>query len=131
MVTDMLKKRNDVAMFPVIEQADLATLKTIMDDEYPDVLKRFLEESLSLMNAIHISMEENHEQLLTAIEVLVIGSKEVGARRLAVYLQKLQTMMKKKQITMASELLAEIDEIFTETHRQLKKEVDVKDKRSA
>ena len=118
-------------MFPIIERTALVSLKAIMDDEYTDVLQRFLDESLSLMNVIHGSLENTNEQLLSAIDVLVVASKEVGARRLVVYMHKLEAVVKNHQQECVDDLMKEINEIFTETHQQLKRELSVTDKLSA
>ncbi|MEO1926283.1 MAG: Hpt domain-containing protein [Gammaproteobacteria bacterium] len=65
---------------PLVDEAALDELRSIMEEEFVDVLQVFLEESVNLMSEIHTGFEEESENLTRAVHTLKSCSKNVGAK---------------------------------------------------
>ena len=110
---------NNVELFPIIDYKVLEELRSIMDDEFLDVLQVYLDESLSLMNDIHTAFDENREQILPAVSALKSGSMDVGARRLAALAQRLEALVNKQDYAAAALMLGQLHDTFAEAHGEL------------
>ena len=106
----------NVEQFPVIDQKVIQELQSIMDDEFNEVLRVFLEDSLSLMTDIHTGFENQFDQVLVAIYKLKSTSNNMGARRLAALSQRIETLIQRNETDAAVLMLDELQDTFLEAH---------------
>ncbi len=110
----------NVEQFPIIDQKVIQDLHAIMDDEFHEVLRIFLEDSLSLMTDIHTGFENQFDQVLIAIYKLKSTSNNVGARRLAALLQRIETLIQRNEIDAAALMLDVLQDTFLEAHAAIR-----------
>ncbi len=108
-------------MTNILDEAVLNELKSIMDDEFSDVLHVFLEESVSIVSDIHVAFKEETENIEMAVSTLIACCNNVGATRLGAIAETMQEYLSKKDIDAAREHLGELQDVFTQSHSQIKK----------
>ena len=107
-----VNKSNEV----ILDETVLSSLKEIMDDEFIDVLKIYMDESVSLMSDIHAGFSEEPDVLLRAVHTLKSSSLNVGAMRLADIAANMEALVKSGDISAAKMYLNDLQDSFTETH---------------
>ncbi len=105
----------------LIDKNKLKELHTIMEDEYKEVLQNFLDESLSIMTDIHDGFMEESEALLDAVNMLKSSSSSVGVKRLSEIAAEMEALIKERDVDTARSLLNELQDVFTQSHAELKK----------
>jgi len=105
----------------VIDKAALDELKSIMEDDFTDVLQIFLEESVSIMSEIHTGFEENSDSLIRAVHTLKSCSRNVGAMQLGMVAEKMEELLINKDSDSAKNLLEDLQNLFTQSHAEVKK----------
>jgi len=105
----------------LIDASVLDELKSIMEEEYTDVLQIFLEESVSLMSEIHTAFAEETDNLTRAVHTLKSCSRNVGAKHLGNIAEKIEEHLINKDVTSAKSSLEELQDIFTQSHAWIKK----------
>ncbi|MBL1142516.1 MAG: Hpt domain-containing protein [Proteobacteria bacterium] len=105
----------------LIDESILKELKSIMDDEFTDVLQNFLEESVSLMSEIHLAFEEESDNLLDVILSFKSCGNNVGAICLGNIAEDIQQCLVKNDLDSARNRLGELQDIFTQSHVLIKK----------
>ncbi len=113
---------NNVELFPIIDMQALSALRSIMDDEFHDVLHAFLEESLSLMNDIYSGFDSANELLPAALEELKSSSSSIGAKRLSSIVQKMELLVRQDKVDCAESLLEELQDAFTQSHNAIREQ---------
>lgn len=103
----------------VLDEAVMSSLKEIMEDEFVDVLRLYLDESVSLMSDIHVGFSEEPGELLRAIHTLKGSSLNVGAMRLAEIAANMEALVKSGDIDAAKVYLDDLQDSFTETHSMM------------
>jgi histidine phosphotransfer protein HptB len=116
-----MKKENIENISSLIDESVLDELKSIMDDEFVDVLQVFLEESVNLMSEIHTAFEEDSENLKRAIHTFKSCSRNVGAVRLGDITEVMKGHIDNDDIASAKNMLDELQDVFTQSHAQIKK----------
>ncbi|GJM04121.1 MAG: hypothetical protein DHS20C09_01120 [marine bacterium B5-7] len=110
-----INKSNEV----MLDEAVLSSLKEIMDDEFIDVLKIYMDESVSLMSDIHSGFSDESDELLRAVHTLKSSSLNVGAMRLADTAANMEVLVKSGDINAAKMYLDDLQDNFTETHSMM------------
>jgi HPt (histidine-containing phosphotransfer) domain-containing protein len=105
----------------LIDTSVLDELKSIMEDEFNDVLQVFLDESVNIMSEIHMAFEDESENLVDAVNALKSCSNNVGARVLADIAEDIKQSLLSEDIDNAKSRLGELQDAFTETHGFIKK----------
>jgi len=105
----------------VIDKAALDELKSIMEDDFTDVLQIFLEESVSIMSEIHTGFEETSDSLIRAVHTLKSCSRNVGAMQLGMVAEKMEELLINKDSDSAKNLLEDLQNLFTQSHAEVKK----------
>ena len=93
----------------LIDESVLNELRKIMEDKFTEVLHLYLEESVGLMSDAHAGFYEESDKLLLAVCTLKSSSNNVGAKRLGEIAARTH--------------LGDLQDVFTETHGQIKKYV--------
>lgn len=112
---------NIESMTRVIDQGALNELKSIMEDDFSEVLQIFLDESVSLMAEIHTGFEENSDNLSRAVHTLKSCSRNVGAMHLGAIAEIMEKSLIDKDVELAKSKLEELQDLFTESHAEIKK----------
>lgn len=105
----------------LIDESVLNELKSIMDDEFADVLQVFLEESVRLMSEIHLAFEEESENLTDVVQMFRSCSNNVGAMRLEEIAEDMQQCLESDDVSSAKNRLDELQDVFTQSHALIKK----------
>ena len=105
---------------PLVDEAGLDELRSIMEEEFVDVLQVFLEESVNLMSEIHTGFEEESENLIRVVHTLKSCSKNVGAMRLGGIAEKMEACLVRKDVATAKTNLEELQDVFTQSHVLIK-----------
>ncbi len=113
---------NNVELFPVIDMQTLGELRSIMQDEFYDVLYVYLEESLSLMNDIYIGFESANELLPAALDALKSSSSSLGAKKLSAIIHKMELLVNQDKVDCAKSLLDELQDAFTQSHNAIREQ---------
>lgn len=113
--------KESTSMTAMIDETVLGELKSIMDDEFGDVLHVFLDESVTIVSEIHVAFEEESENLEVAVDALKSCSNNVGATRLGEVAETMQDYLAKKNIEAANDMLEELQDVFAQSHSQIKK----------
>jgi PAS domain S-box-containing protein len=108
----------------ILDDNVLADLRDIMEDEFMEVLQLFLDESVSLMSDIHAGFSEEPDKLSRSVHTIKSSSRNVGAMRLGQVAEKMEALIKAENIDAAKEYLDEFQEIYIETHSQIKKYIE-------
>jgi HPt (histidine-containing phosphotransfer) domain-containing protein len=116
----MTKESND-DILPLVDAAVLDELRSIMEDEFTEVLQIFLDESVTLMSEIHTAFEEESENLTRAAHTLKSCSKNVGAMRLGSIAETIEKYLIDNDFASAKNKLDELQDVFTQSHTQVKK----------
>ncbi len=103
----------------ILDESVLSTLKEIMEDEFVEVLKLYLDESVSLMSDIHAGFSEEPDELLRAVHTLKSSSLNVGAMRMGDIAANMEALVKSGDIDAAKMYLDDLQDSFTETHSML------------
>ena len=106
---------------PLIDMSALDELQLIMEDEFTEVLQIYLDESISLMTDIHTGFDEESDSLLRAVHTLKSSSYNVGAKRLGFIAEKMEALIKIKDIESARSCLDELQETYAQSHTLIKK----------
>lgn len=107
---------------PLIDASAMEDLRSIMEDEFAEVLQMYLDESLTLMSDVHDGFSEESDKLIRAVHTLKSSSNNVGAKRLGEIAAKMEALVKAEDIDVAKTHLDELQEVFTETHSLIKKQ---------
>ena len=113
--------KNNKSIVSLIDETVLDELKSIMDDEFADVLQVFLEESVSLMSDIHAAFDEESGDLTRSVHTLKSCSKNVGAVRLGNIAETMKEYLVNADIAAAKSMLEELQDVFAQSHTQIKK----------
>ena len=105
----------------LIDKTVLDNLKSIMEDEYTEVLQIYLEESINLMSDIHAYFEEESEDLIRAVHTLKSSSKNVGAVLLGDIAARMEALLNDNNVVSARTYLDELQDVFTKSHALIKK----------
>ena len=105
----------------VLDESVLKDLKLIMEDEFTEVLYVYLEESIQLMSEIHQAFEEAPENTARKIHALKSCSNNVGALRLSDLAEKIRQHLIDNNTDAAKDMLDELQDVFAQTHAQVKK----------
>ena len=100
----------------LLDEAVLSSLREIMEDEFIEVLKLYMDESVSLMSDIHAGFSEEPDELMRAVHTLKSSSLNVGAMRLGDIAANMEALVKSGDIEAAKMYLDELQDSFTETH---------------
>ena len=92
-----------------------------MEDEFTEVLYVYLEESIQLMSEIHQAFEEAPENTARKIHALKSCSNNVGALRLSDLAEKIRQHLIDNNTDAAKDMLDELQDVFAQTHAQVKK----------
>lgn len=111
----------DKDIIPLIDKSVLNELKSIMEDEFTDVLQVFLEDSISLMSEIHAAFNEESENRISAVEALKSCSNNVAATHLGMVARNIEENLVNGEIESARNKLDELQEVFTRSHAEIKK----------
>ncbi len=103
----------------ILDETVLSTLKEIMEDEFVEVLRLYLDESVSLMSDIHAGFSQEPDELLRAVHTLKSSSLNVGAIRLGDITANMEALLKSGDINAAKMYLDDLQDSFTETHSML------------
>lgn len=106
---------------PVIDISALDELRLIMEDEFTDVLQMYLDESITLMTEIHTGFDDETDSLLLGVQALKSSSYNVGAKRLGFIAEKMEVLIKTKEIESARSYLDELQEVYAQSHSLIKK----------
>ncbi len=116
-----MKDESNESIPPLIDTAVLDELRSIMEDEFTEVLQLFLDESVTLMSEIHAAFEEETDNLTRTVHTLKSCSKNVGAMRLGDLAEKMEAFLVNKDVESAKASLDELQELFTQSHLLMKK----------
>ncbi len=116
-----MKDESNESIPPLIDNAVLDELQSIMEDEFTEVLQIFLDESVTLMSEIHAAFEEETDNLTRTVHTLKSCSKNVGAMRLGGLAEKMEAFLVNKDVESAKASLDELQELFTQSHVLMKK----------
>lgn len=105
----------------LLDKTVLKELKLIMQDEFTEILQRFLDESLSLMSEIHYAFEQTPGDVAEKVHALKSCSNNVGAIRLSEIAEQMRQRLIYNEITVAKDKLDELQDVFTQSHSQVKK----------
>jgi hypothetical protein len=105
----------------LVDQSVLDELKSIMDDEFTDMLQVFLDDSVRLMSEIHTAFEEGSENLADSVEALAACSSHVGAMQLLDMVKLIKHDLDNENTDDARSKLNELQDVFTQTHVHIKK----------
>jgi PAS domain S-box-containing protein len=103
----------------IIDETVLSSLKEIMEDEFIEVLKLYMDESVSLMSDIHAGFSEEPDELLRAVHTLKSSSLNVGAMCLGDIAANMEALVKSGDIDAAKMYLDDLQDSFTETHSMM------------
>ncbi|MGB1799328.1 MAG: Hpt domain-containing protein [Gammaproteobacteria bacterium] len=106
---------------PLLDKSVLEDLKLIMEDEFTEILQVFLEESVSLMSEIHYAFEDAPEDATGKVHALKSCGNNVGAIRLSEIAEEIRQHLIDNEITVAKDRLDELQDVFTQSHAQVKK----------
>jgi len=110
-----VKKSNAV----ILDETVLSTLKEIMEDEFVEVLKLYMDESVSLMSDIHAGFSQEPDELLRAVHTLKSSSLNVGAMHLGDIAANMEALVKTDDIEAAKMYLDDLQDSFTKTHSMM------------
>lgn len=102
-----------------IDQEALNELKSIMEDDFADVLQIFLEESVGLMSEIHDAFAENSDNLVRAVHTLKSCSRNVGAMALGGVAELMEESLLNKDVDTAKSKLEELQDVFAKSHAEI------------
>ena len=105
----------------LLDKSVLEDLKLIMEDEFTEILQVFLEESVSLMSEIHYAFEDAPEDATGKVHALKSCGNNVGAIRLSEIAEEIRQHLIDNEITVAKDRLDELQDVFTQSHAQVKK----------
>ncbi len=105
----------------LVDNDVLNELKSIMEDEFADVLQIFLDESVSLMSEIHTAFEEESDNMTRAVHTLKSCSRNVGAMHLGMIAEKMEENLINKDISSARSKLDMLQDVFAQSHAKIKK----------
>lgn len=105
----------------LLDKSVLKELKLIMEDEFTEVLQVFLEESVSLMSDIHEDIEVAPENAVKKIHTLKSCSNNVGAIQLSGVAEEISHYLVDHDIASAKNKLNELQDVFTQSHAQVRK----------
>ena len=105
----------------LLDESVLKDLKLIMEDEFTEVLQVFLDESIGLMSEIHQAFEEDPENVARKVHTLKSCSNNVGATCLGEVAENIRQHLIDGNVDVAREKLGELQDVFTESHAQVKK----------
>jgi HPt (histidine-containing phosphotransfer) domain-containing protein len=105
----------------LIDNEVLDELKSIMEDDFGELLQVFLEESVTLMSDIHAGFEEESEDLSRSVHTLKSCSRNVGAMQLGRIAEVMEERIINKEIDSAKSQLENLQEVFTKSHAEIKK----------
>ncbi len=115
-------KHNKVKSITTLVDNDvLNELKSIMEEEFADVLQIFLDESVNLMSEIHTAFEEESDNMTRAVHTLKFCSRNVGAMHLGMISEKMEENLINKDIASAKSKLDELQDVFAQSHVLIKK----------
>ncbi len=103
----------------ILDETVLSSLKEIMEDEFVDVLKLYMDESLGLMSDIHAGFSQESDELLRAVHTLKSSSLNVGAMCLGDIAANMEALIKSGDIDAAKMYLDDLQDSFTETHSMI------------
>jgi HPt (histidine-containing phosphotransfer) domain-containing protein len=115
-----MTNENIESILPLIDVSVLDELQSIMEDEFTDVLQIFLDESVSLMSDIHAGFEEELDSLTRTVHTLKSCSKNVGAMRLGGIAEKMEACLINEDVTSAKADLDELQDVFMQSHVEIK-----------
>jgi PAS domain S-box-containing protein len=104
----------------LIDISVLEELRSIMEDEFVEVLQVYLEESLSLMSEIYTAFEEESDNLTRAVHTLKSSSNNVGAIQLGSLSALMEEHLVNKDAETAKALLDELQDVFSKSHAEIK-----------
>ena len=107
----------------LIDESVLNELRKIMEDKFTEVLHLYLEESVGLMSYVHAGFYEESDKLLFAVCTLKSCNNNVGAKHLGEIAVKMEALVKAGNIDAARIHLDDLQDVFSETHGQIKKYV--------
>lgn len=105
----------------LLDKKVLKELKLIMQDEFTETLQMFLDESVSLMSEIHYAFEQTSGNAAEKVDALKSCSNNVGTIRLSEIAEQIRQYLIDNEITVAKGKLDELQDVFTQSHSQLKK----------
>jgi HPt (histidine-containing phosphotransfer) domain-containing protein len=105
----------------LIDTAVLDELKSIMEDEFADVLQIFLDESVTLMSEVFSAFEEESDNMIRSVHTLKSCSRNVGAMHLGMIAEKMEENLINKDVAAAKSKLDELQDTFTQSHARIKK----------
>ena len=109
----------------MINQKTLQSLKDIMQDDYPEILQRFLDESLTLYSEIHETFEhQDYDKLRFIAGIFSETCYSVGADRLAVLSSAIERKCLEGLYQGIQENIDDIDQIYEPVRAELKLEKD-------
>lgn len=112
------KNGEDIAL---IDESVLKDLKLIMEDEFTEVLQVFLDESVGLMSEIHQAFDEAPDTAAGKVHSLKSCSNNIGAVRLTILAEEIRQRLIDNEVSVAREKLDELQDVFTQSHAQIKK----------
>jgi len=116
---NMDEQSNKKSTGVILDESVLSSLKEIMEDEFVDVLKLYMDESVSLMSDIHAGFSQESDELLRAVHTLKSSSLNVGAMRLGDIAANMEALVKSNDVDAAKMYLDELQDSFTETHSMM------------
>lgn len=116
-----MSDKDDIEQKPVLNKDTLLELSSIMEDEFADILRVYLDELVILMSDVHSGFNEQAELLLRSVHTLKSSSNNVGAEKIAIIAKEMEFLVKENNIEDARTHLSALQDAFTETHAEVKK----------
>ncbi|MCZ6803590.1 MAG: Hpt domain-containing protein [Proteobacteria bacterium] len=118
-----MKNESNEDVPPLIDKSVLDELRSIMEDEYTEVLQIYPEESINLMTEIHSGFAEDSENLLRFVHTLKSSSKNVGVMRLGFIAEKMEVLIRDNNVESARTCPDELQDVFAQSHVLIKTHV--------